>query len=210
MAHYKSSVVFILLLINTLSGNAYTPKSGNITGTFSPYWSKTDYPSSKTQNYSPLLTGFSLVANGDTGPWGSLEVAMIYAPRVYFREENNLAQLESIERVHITMGYRWWFSPYFSTSLGLFSSYSLGDPVVEFTQYAPGTAVDTSATDTTEYGLDLAVQSQLASYEKFDVVAEARYSYSLTSKENEKSNHYGLSIGIRYLFQGSDEGGIIP
>lgn len=205
MAKYKLIIILIVNLINSYVAQAYEPRSGNISGTFGPYWSKTDYPSSHTDNYSPILTGFSIVANGDTGPWGSLEVAMIYAPRFYYREENNLAQLEKVARVHITMGYRWWLSPYFSTSLGLFSAYAIGDSAVEYTSYAPGTAIGTSATDITEYGLDLAVQSQVWGNDMFDVVVEARYSHSLTPKENEKSHHYGLSIGIRYLFQGIEE-----
>lgn len=206
MQKYISIRIFTLFLLVVGSAQAYSPRSGNIIGTLGPYWSKTEYPSSQTQNYSPVIQGFSLVANGDTGEWGSLEVALIYAPRLYYRQENGLTQLEKIERMHITMGYRWWLNQYLSTSLGLFSSYAMGDPVVEFTQYAPGAEIDTSARDTTEYGLDLAIQSEVWGSGKYAAVIEGRYSYSLTPKENEKSHHYGLSIGVRYLFQGAEAG----
>lgn len=210
MKKYNSIFRFIFLFcifqLLTFSTQAYQPRSGNIIGTIGPYWSKTDYPSGFGRDYSPLYGGFSIVANGDVSHWGSLEVAMIYAPRLYYRRENNLTQLEKIERAHITMGYRWWLSHYVSTSLALFSSYAIGDPTVVYSQYASGSEIDTSAHDTTEYGLDIAVQSQVWAVEKYAAVIEARYSYSLTQKENEHSHHYGFAIGVRYLFQGAEAG----
>lgn len=204
MVKYKLILIFIFSLLKCNLVNAYNPQSGNILGTLGPYWSKTNYPSSQTQDYSPILAGVSLVANGDTSETGSLEVALIYAPRLYYRQEHGLSQLEKVERMHITMGYRWWLSPSFSTSLALFSSYAIGDPSVEYMTTGAAADVDTSARDTTEYGLDLAVQVEIWSLDKFALVTEGRYSYSLTSKENEKSDHYGLTLGLRYLFQGTE------
>ena len=77
----------------------------------------------------------------------------------------------------------------------------MGDPKIIHSTFAAGAEIDTSARDTTEYGFDWAVQGDIWSNDKMAVIAETRYSLSVTSKEKEKSDHYGLMLGIRYLIQ---------
>jgi hypothetical protein len=99
------------------------------------------------------------------------------------------------------MGYRFWMSSKFSTSLAFYSSYSMGEPQIVYDNFAPGTTIDTSARDTTEYGLDWALQAELWQSGRYALILDGRYSLSFTNKRQEQSNHYGVLFGIRYFIQ---------
>ncbi len=189
-----------ILIINNLAA-AYEPSSGNVSAILGPYVYKTNFTSTASGVTSPTLGGYGLMAVGDVSDHGSLEIAMFDMHKLFLRDQSGLYIVEEKEVVHITMGYRWWLNPYFSTSLTFYSSYALGNPKIIHSDFATGTEIDTSARDTTEYGFDFAVQSELWSHEKYAVVADARYSLSVTNKANEKSDHYGLFLGLRYLIQ---------
>ncbi len=195
---------FFYLLFLTLCGPAlaYNPSSGNVSAVLGPYMYKTNFSSSESGAISPILGGYGLMAVGDVNDKGSLEIAMFDMHKLYIRNQDGLFISEEKEVIHITMGYRWWLSSYLSTSLTFYSSYSLGLPKIVHSDFPAGAAIDTSARDTTEYGFDLALQDEIWSEGHYAVVADLRYSLSVTSKKDEKSDHYGLFLGIRYLVQG--------
>jgi hypothetical protein len=200
MTNAKVVFLFIFLILPFAFG--YDPKEGNVTATFGPYISRTDFrESSATGAKSPYSGGFGLVALGDINTYGALEIGMYHMHRVYIRDQGPFTISEKTELMHITMGYHYWINPYFSTSLTFSSGYSMGDPQIIYSNFPAGQEIDTSAQDTVEYGLDLSLQSELWEKERYSVIAEARYSYSLTPKENERGNHYGLMIALRYLIQ---------
>lgn len=190
----------LIFLISSLS-LAYTPAEGNVTATFGPYLYENNFKPTSSGATSPKLAGVGLIVLGDMNDHGSLEIAMFKLNKLYFRDEGLKAIVEEKEIIHITMGYRWWHSPYVSTSLSFFSSYSMGDPKIIHSDFAPGTEIDTSARDTTEYGFDGALHADLWDNDIWAVIAEVRYSLSVTSKKNEKSDHYGMMLGLRYLIQ---------
>lgn len=192
-----SLVIFIF--IN--QAQAYTPQEGNVTATLGTFIYKTNFNGSDTGATSPNLAGLALVALGDINSIGSLEIALFDLHKIYFRDQ--LGKYIGVEKevIHITMGYRYWINPYFSSSLSFYSSYSLGDTQIIHSDFLPGTEIDTSANDTTEYGFDLAVQGDLWSNEKWAVISEARYSLSVTSKKSEQADHYGIMLGLRYQIQ---------
>jgi hypothetical protein len=181
---------------------AYSPQEGKITATLGPYINTTNFSGSDTVPRPGYLGGYSIVAVGDISSSGSLEIAMIYLPSMLFvRDEGGKYQVENTQVMHITMGYRWWLNPYFSTSLAFYSAYSIGDPNIVHSDFVPTNTIDTSARDTTEYGFDWAVQGELWSNDRWAAIAEGRYSLSVTSKKNEHSDQYGIMIGARYLVQ---------
>lgn len=190
-----------IVLFHSTCSLAYTPLEGNITSNFGPYLYKTNFTGSSTGAKSPELLGMGLVVNGDINSKGSLEIGMFGMNKAYFREDRSKFIAEQTNLVHIIMGYRRWINEYLSASLTFFSDYSMGDPQIIHNDFAPSTEVDTSARDTTEYGFDLAVQAELYHTPQFDVVADARYSLSVTAKENEKADHFGIMLGLRYIYQ---------
>lgn len=181
---------------------AYEPTEGHITATFGPNFNKTNFSNDVSSKIkSSFLRGFGLIAVGDINQKGALEIGMFYMPHQYFREHETQQIVESVQELHISMGYRRFINSSLSTSLSFYSSYSMGDPQVIYTNFSNGPEINTSARDITEYGLDGAIQAELWNNNKFAVIFEGRYSLSVTHKQNEKSDQYGFLLGIRYLIQ---------
>lgn len=180
---------------------AYSPQEGNITATIAPYFFKTNFKDAKTTEHSPLTTGIGLIVNGDISTKGALEIGLFHMNKRFLRSEGQKDIIESSQVIHVTMGYKWWLSEYLSTSLTLFSAYPLGTKRILYSNFPKGSEIPTSARDTTEYGFDLALQSQITKGKDYDVVAELRYSLSATSRDHEESDHYGVLVGLRYLIQ---------
>ena len=119
----------------------------------------------------------------------------------YFRNLGSQYQGEETEEIHITMGYRYWVFPSFSIGLAFSSAYSMGDVRELHNDFRPATTIDTSASDRVEYGFDLSLQTELYSWDRFAVTLDGIYSLSVTGKPNEKADHYGALIGLRYFIQ---------
>lgn len=195
-------VLFLILLMLTEKTFAYIPREGQVTATLGPYFSRTDYHGDDAAaNPSSYHSGVGLVAVGDINSRSSLEIALLYAPVLYIRSQDSLYLTEKTQMMHITMGWRYWFNPYFSGSLSFFSAYSMGNSTITYTALPPGQTLNTSATDVTEYGFDFALQGDLWHNEKFAVILETRYSLSVTNKRAESGNQYGALLGLRYLIQ---------
>jgi hypothetical protein len=192
---------FVILLFLTEQSLAYDPVEGQVTATFGPYYSKTNFAGVNSGINSSYLGGVGLIAVGDINQKGSLEIGMFYNPRMFFREQGTQLIAEKTQVMHISMGYRRWINLYFSTSLAFYSSYSMGAREIVYSDFPVGLEIDTSARDITEYGLDWSIQGDLWSHDKLAVVFESRYSLSVTSKHDEKSDQYGFLLGLRYLVQ---------
>ncbi|OYZ21201.1 MAG: hypothetical protein B7Y39_09695 [Bdellovibrio sp. 28-41-41] len=194
-------VFFIFFYGFTELTSAYTPKEGNVTANLGPFIYKTNFRGSDSGIQSPIKTGIGLLVNGDINENGALEIGIFYLDKYFFREKDSLYLAENTDLIHITMGYRRFLTSKLSSSLTLFSSYSVGDPHIFRTEFPPDQEVDTSARDITEYGFDLAVQYELWEAERIAVVSDIRYSYSVTNKLNERGDHYGTFISLRYFVQ---------
>jgi hypothetical protein len=193
--------LFLVILLLVFQVSAYVPNEGNVTATLGTFFYKNNFADTVYGAHSQNLSGLGLIVLGDLNTIGSLEIAIFDLYKQYYREQAGYELVEEKEVVHITMGYRYWINPYFSSSLSFYSSYSMGDAKIVHSTFVPGTEIDTSARDTAEYGFDFAIQGDLYSRELWAITAEARYSFSVTSKENEKSDHYGLMLGFRHLMQ---------
>lgn len=191
--------IFFYCLSQTASG--YTPKEGNVTASIGPFIYKTNFKGSDSGIQSPILSGTGILVNGDINEKGALEIGMFHMNKYFFREKDGKYIAENTDLIHITMGYRRFLSSLFSASLALYSSYSLGDPHIRHNEFPPDLDVDTSARDITEYGFDIALQYELWSYDRFAIITDIRYAYSVTPKKDERSDHYGTFLTLRYFVQ---------
>lgn len=194
-------MLFIIFVSLSFRANAYRPSEGNVTAHLGPFIYKTDFKESKAPVSSPLLTGMGLIVNGDINDYSALEIGLFHMNKRFLREKDNKYLAEHTQVVHVTMGYKRWIARYVSTSLALYSAYPLGNTRVIYSDFEKADKMITSARDTTEYGLDFAIQAELWNGQKYDIIADARYSYSLTPRSREQADHYGLFIGLRQLVQ---------
>lgn len=197
------SLLFFLLL--TKSAQAYDAQRGNVTATLGSYFFRTNYQSDNQQMNSPTMGGIALTALGDVSDNGSLEITAIYMNKIYFRSEGGIDVAEKTQLLHMTMGYRYWFGSYFSTSLGVYTSYPMGVSTLVHSNAPAGQGLNTTAGEPSESGLDWAIQWEPWNNGRWGAVVEGRYSFSLTKKANEWADQYGTIVGVRYFIQGDSK-----
>lgn len=197
-------LLLVISVFATVAAKAYEPKEGKVSAILGPYATRTDFRESATGARAPWHDGMGLIVQGDASDHGALEIALFHMNKDYFRERSGKYLQERTELVQFTMGYRWWHTPVFSSSLSFYSTYSIGDRTVIQNDFLPTDTPDTSAGDITDYGFDLSVQAELWSEGRYAVVLDARYSPSVTPKPNEQMNHYGAFIGLKYMIQEKD------
>lgn len=196
------AIFHLFLFLLTFSAEAHTPKDGDIYASLGTFVHQTH--AFHHDFYTPTSAGFGIIGEGDLDSNGGLEVALIYMNSYFTVLEGERRLVQRGQRMHITLGYRHWFQQYLSAGLGFFSSYSMGDPETirnDFGLEKP----NTSAGDTTEYGFDTSFQVEPWSVGRFAIVADFRYSWSVTAKENEDSNFYGLFLALKYFVQSRQE-----
>jgi hypothetical protein len=193
-------VTSIFLSVSSVAWG-YTPSEGNISGYIGPFFEKTSVNEKPNAPTAPNELGIGAVVLGDINTQSSLEIALLLFDKDYYRQDNSRYVGENTRLIHITMGYRRWFSRYLSASVSFFSAYPIGDVVVTRNDFAPGTEIPTSARDATEYGFDIAFQTEVWQNDINAVVLDLRYSKSVTPKDSEDADHYGVLLGYRYLLQ---------
>lgn len=200
MLKFKSLFGFSIIFLS-LSLFAYKPKDGNLSATIGLLSYKTDFSSPKNEIESSVFSRPILILNGDLNNKGSLEIAMTHMYKLFLRDQDSQYQLEQAQFMHIGMGYRRWVNPIFSWSAAIYSEYPMKDKKVVYSDFAAGQEISTSASDKTEYGLDLSLQTEIWGNYFWSFVVDGRYGLSFTNQKNEKGNYYGLVFGVKYLFQ---------
>jgi hypothetical protein len=195
------ALFFISLLILTSDAIGYAAKEGNISATVGLLFTKTNFSGSETTPSSPILGSFALIANGDLNDSGALEIGLIHMRKTFYRQEELRTIGEQLEVIQMTMGYRHQLGPLWAASLTFSSSYAMSSPETIHSDFSPGQELPTSARDVTEYGLVAALEHEFWSEDRLSAVANFRYTYSFTNKENERGDQYGALIGLRYLIQ---------
>jgi len=196
-----TSIVSFLLLINVLPAAAHVPSEGKVTALLGPFVFKTNFPGAGTQYEVPMMTGAALIVEGDVDRNGGLEMTAFYLNKIFVRNDDDKILAERIKQVYISMGYRHWFNQRISIAAGLFSSYIMGKRHVEHSDFTPPNKINTSASDTTEYGIDFSVQYEFWESGLWAAAVDARYSWSVTNKPKEYGDHYGAMIGLKYQIQ---------
>ena len=200
MDHRFKSIILIILFFS-LRLYAYIPSEGNVTASYGPFLYKTNFSGSKELAPSPVLGDLGFVTNGDLNEKGSLEIALFHLNKIYYRNLNDRYLAEKTELIHVTLGYRRWLNEKFSWGLGFYGAYSIGTYQTLHSESNVDLEIDTSARDTTEYGLDGSIMSEIWSRDQTSVTLDFRYSYSISNKENEKGDHLGLFLAYKYIIQ---------
>jgi hypothetical protein len=197
----RLTIIISPLLAVTEMASAHTPEEGRIYVSAGPFVYKTNFEAPNPNIKSAWLGGGGLFVEGDVNRHGGLEVGIMYMHKMFFRRELSDILAEKIKLLHITMGYRHWFSERFSGGLSFYSSYTMGDKEVIHSDFTPPDLYDTSARDTTEYGFDLSLQWEAWRHEVLTMVIDTRYSWSVTPKSREDSDHYGALVVLKHLIQ---------
>jgi hypothetical protein len=195
--------VVFLIFIFSFTARAHVPADGNIRASLGPY----GYATHEWHNHfeSPFMGGLGLLVEGDLNKHGGLEIGMFYINKVFSVTKDDQTVTERAKRIYISMGYRHWWNKKNSVSLAFFSSYSMGDPKTLHSDFPPGGAPKTSASDMTEYGFDASYQHEPWSAGRWAAIVDLRYSYSVTPKGFEDSNHYGVLLALKYFVQARDK-----
>lgn len=196
-----TSIVGFLLLFVFSPADAHEPSEGKVTALLGPFLFKTNFPGAGTQYEAPLMGGAGLIVEGDIDTNGGLELTAFYLNKIYVRSDNDKILAERIKQIYISMGYRHWFNKLFSIGGAFFSSYIMGKRHVEHSEFNPPNLINTSASDTTEYGFDFSVQYEFWKHDVWAAALDVRYSLSVTTKPKEYGDHYGALIGIKYQIQ---------
>ena len=195
--------LLLLVFLSTLctQANAYDSKDGNVTASIGSFIYKSNFNGTDSGVKSPVRGGFGILVGGDISDKASLEVGLFHMNKPFLRQDNDLSIVEESQLIHISMGYRRWLNPYLSALVGFYSAYPMDEPKVVHNDFPTNINMDTSARDLTEYGFDFSIQSELWHDHFISIIADARYSLSVTSKVHEQADHYGVLLAIRYLVQ---------
>lgn len=196
-----AKLVTLILLLTSTTAYAYIPEEGRISVYGGPMWYRTDFTSNRKGIIPSELGTAGLVVIGDINQKSSLEIGMFFFNKQYQRDLQGRFLIEQTKLTHITMGYRRWISEKLSMSLTVSSGYSMGEPIIVHTDFLPSENVDTSARDTTEYGLDIALQFELWKKDDFSLVLDTRFAKSFTPKDDEKADHYAMMLAVQYTLQ---------
>lgn len=197
----KAFSLFFLIFYFILPSHAYLPKEGTIHGLFGTYLYKNNFENTSTGANSPILLDFGLIAQGDVNDTSAIEITVFHLHKIFLRDQANKYTSEETEAIHIGMGYRRWITSTFALGLSFYSAYSMGDPKMNHSDFSIGNELDTSARDNVEYGFDFSIQKEIWAQNQHSVIADARYSLSVTNKQNEKGDDYGLFLAYKFFAQ---------
>lgn len=194
--------LYFILFIGILApidSYAYKADKGRITASTGPFVFYTDMQSKPTDFFDQPRFGGGLIAEGTFAKNQALEIGLFYMEKPYLRAEGSNILIQQIKRMHITTGYRYWWSPYFSTAAGIFSAFSIGD--WKDVSRSSGLPVDyaTSAQVVTVYGLDTSLRFEFDITKKDGIFFDTRYALHFKPEGGERPNH--LTFGIFYSRQ---------
>lgn len=199
MTRLAAIILIVLLSLSANESFAYTGKEGNLAIILGPTIYKTNFGGANPDYNNNYGSNLALIAVGDLSDNGGVELGIFLLEKTFLRGDNGYFLAQEAEMLHITMGWRAYFSKMFSSSITFFSAYPMGTPSTVYSNIPSSVFVNTSASDKVEYGFDFAAQAEVANWGKVAVITDLRYSLSLTPKEEEHADHYGAMIGIRYL-----------
>lgn len=199
----RLKIIGLLVLLAAVNARAHEPNDGDIYATLGPFIYMT-HPL-KHQFKSPQFIGPALVVEADLYKYGGLEIGMFYLKNPMSVTQRGMTYTQQVKRVYIATGYRHWFHPKLSAALAFASSYTMGAPETLQDEFSGDAHGGTSASDITEYGVDLSVQYEVWRSGRFAATVEGRYGYAITAKSDEDENHMGLLIGLKYFVQSREK-----
>ncbi len=194
--------VFLFFLFSA-PALAHVPADGDIRAAAGPFGFATHEWNSSF--HSPFMGGGGLLVEGDLNKHGGLEVGIFYMNKVFSITKDGQTHTERSKKLYVSMGYRHWWNKKNSWAAGFFSSYSMGDAEIIYSDYPLGGSPHTSASDITDYGFEVSYQHEPWAHGRWAAIVDLRYSYSMTPKEHEDSNHYGVLIALKYFIQAKEK-----
>ena len=146
---------------------------------------------------APIQGSFGFIVNGDVDEVGSIEVGGFYLDKVFLRELGTEILVEKSKRLYMTVGYRRWITDNFGIGVAAFTSYSMGDPDRIHSTSGADPGFKTSAHDTSDHGIDASFMYEFYKKDKNMGFVDLRASKSLSPREGEDADHYGILIGLK-------------
>ncbi|MCB0347528.1 MAG: hypothetical protein KDD37_01770, partial [Bdellovibrionales bacterium] len=187
---------FLMILCLSSMANAHQSARGKVVAFAGPYIYQTETNIDLNDANSPILGGFAMLTEGGVDKNGGVELALIYLHKMYLRRSEDQVVAEKIKRMQINVGYRHWFTPRLSIGLSYYSSYAMGDPAIIHSDFS-GSPIYTTAHKVAETGFDLSIQAEVYTQPEYTIVADVRYSYSLSARSGEEANTKGIIIGYK-------------
>jgi hypothetical protein len=197
-----SFLAFTATEITCVKTFGYMPKEGNINASTGSFIYHTNFEPTASGASSPFVASPGLIVTGDVDEHGGFEIALFDLHKLFFREKAGFYKAEKTETIHISMGYRRWLASFFAASFSFYSSYTLGEVTTSHDDFPANQSVDTTAHDNTEYGFEAAGEFELWNHDRWTAIVDARYTYCITWRSNEKADTYGALVGIKYFVQG--------
>lgn len=194
---FKLSIVTFIFYSH--QSMAYKPEKGRVSASTGPFLFQSDVQREEENFYPKPRLGYSLMAEAIISKRAGVEIGLFYMNKHYLRNDGTNFIIQKTTRMYITTSYRYWLSNYFSTALGIFSSFTMGDPTT--LEKTPGLPDDfrTSAESVANYGLDLSLRFEYEFDKKNGLNFDIRYSYAWTEQDNELLNH--VLAGLFYRRQ---------
>lgn len=192
----RHSAFALLVLTLSFSTQAYEPRVGKVTASIGPTLFITDQPTNSDSFYPNSRPSLALITEAVFAKNSGLEIGIFYLDKPYYRSSGSDFIIQKRKRMYITTGYRYWWCKHFSSALGIFSSFSMGN--IKTIEATAGIDEDfkTSAQDITKYGIDGSMRFEFDVNKRDGIAFDMRYSYSYTSYSNERANH--IMAGLFY------------
>ncbi len=192
--------LFFIFFIFVSGAYGHVPAEGKIFGSFGLNIHQVSSVKVQDSQSSPAAIDFGILGEGDVSNTGGIEFGIFYSSKTYQRAYGDTHLAERIHKLSVPIGYRYWIIPALSAGIAFDASYSMGEAQVIFNN-APVGSDPTSARSITEYGVDFSTQWEAWSQERFGILFDARYFYSLTAKSGEDANQFSVLIGLKYMIQ---------
>jgi len=201
MKKVKKILQITLLLLLSTPAYSYEPSEGNLNAGIAYFLSQNQLRNTDYKRTNPTFGGIALIVEGDLNSKSNLELDLEYFQKNYVRKINSQFVSEKTEVLNVNMGYRYWLFKPMSLGLGLSSLYSIGEPTVLYSELPAGSQLDTSASSIVKYGLELSVQFELFKNDKYTILLDNRYNYSLSNKDGESADHMTNMLIYKKLIQ---------
>jgi hypothetical protein len=190
-------------LIVIFTANVFADQRPGMRLSIGPYFFKTMYESKYQDVMDSFHTGLAIVGEAATPESGSIEASIVLMKKNYYREASDGYVVESLPRIYLTLGYRYWFFSRLSMAIALGSNYSLGSYTREISFGTGVDGLETSARDTTDYLIDTSLQFIAWKAKTESVIIDVRYAKNFTTRADENANHiasmllYRKNIGFK-------------
>lgn len=174
---------------------SYTPQEGTIIGSFGPAIF------SGLGKNSSSKAGLGLLIQGDVNHRGGLELGLYHYQHVYSLKYFGREKIEKINRINLTMGYRYWPYDVWGLSFAFSSAYAFGDKEIIKNDFQDSEGVATTAAKISEHGFIMSSIFDIWSFRHHAIHIHTFYHYSLNTNFGESADLYGLMIGYTFYIQ---------